>query len=182
MYSFFRLIKNHRLSHVKECRWCLLLQSDLDITVRLIKAGAKVDQRDSRGNTPLILAAKQGLTDLVAILIHADAFIDSVNRLGRTALHEAAEGGHRGTIEYLIGEGADFNLIDSHGNTALQLCLKSGVATDDLLDYFDRDQRVMRMSSQEEIRDLINQVDAFHLAEDSTTHPYKKKTKAEIPD
>lgn len=61
---------------------CLLVQQDLDITIRLVKAGADVEQADADGNTPLHNAARRGLTDIVAVLLYAKAQIDRRNGRG----------------------------------------------------------------------------------------------------
>lgn len=82
MLTVCRLTKNHYSNHVRQSKWCLLLQRNVDITVRLLNAGAKVDQRDQHGNTPLILAAEHGNTDLMAVLLHYDAKIDVTNKDG----------------------------------------------------------------------------------------------------
>lgn len=71
-----------RPSLIERCRLCLLVQNDLDITIRLLKAGADVGQRDAAGNTPLHMAARCGQTDLLAVLIHAGADIDATNLRG----------------------------------------------------------------------------------------------------
>lgn len=72
-----------------ECRLCLLVQQDLDITIRLIKAGVDVEQADADGNTALHRAARRGLTDIVAVLIHAGAQLDRRNVMGLYDCHHA---------------------------------------------------------------------------------------------
>lgn len=64
---------------IKECRMCLLTQMDLDITVRLIKMGADVEQTDAEGNTPLHIAARYGKTEIVAVLLHSGASLNARN-------------------------------------------------------------------------------------------------------
>lgn len=52
---------------------CLLhyavLNNQVDIVKLLIKAGSVINLRDSNGNTPLILAARSGHTDIVKFLL-----------------------------------------------------------------------------------------------------------------
>lgn len=68
--------------HIASSRLCLLVQSDVDITIRLLKGGADVGQEDSAGNTALHFAARAGKTDVVAVLFHAGADIDATNSRG----------------------------------------------------------------------------------------------------
>lgn len=86
---------------VRSCGLCLLTQSDLDITIRLVKAGADVEQRDAEGNTPLHWAAKRGKTDIIAVLLHAGADIDAVNHRGWYSLKR---GVGRMNLFFLIGQ------------------------------------------------------------------------------
>lgn len=120
------------------CHLALLVQQDLDITIRLIKAGAPVDAaRDYEGSTALHWAARRGKTEILAVLLHAGAPIDAINQRGWTALHEAAWHGHADAVKYLISQGADCSLPDHEtGLTALQMALKSGIPSEDLCDYF----------------------------------------------
>lgn len=130
--------QDHRQAPLAECHLALLVQQDLDITIRLIKAEAPVSTaRDHEGSTPLHWAARRGKTEMLAVLLHAGAPIDAVNRHGWTALHEAAWHGHADAIKYLISQGADCSLPDHRtGLTALQMALKSGIPSEDLCDYF----------------------------------------------
>lgn len=129
--------QDHR-QPLADCQLALLIQQDLDITIRLIKAGAPVSTaRDHEGSTPLHWAARRGKTEMLAVLLHAGAPIDAVNMHGWTALHEAAWHGHADAIKYLISQGADCSLPDHRtGLTALQMALKSGIPSEDLCDYF----------------------------------------------
>ncbi|PJF18993.1 hypothetical protein PSACC_01188 [Paramicrosporidium saccamoebae] len=123
-----------------DSRMCLLTQVDLDITVRLLKMGADMFQRDAEDSTPLHLAARYGRTENVAV----------------SALHEAAQGGHGPVLQLLISKGGDCTLQDVDGKTPLQLALAHGIRTEDLLDY---------LTMEEDLRTLINRVEELQLDE-----------------
>ena len=78
----------------------------------LLKYGADVTAADSRGITPLHLAAGLGSDDLVQQLIAAGADVnaqDHVRENGggqETPLHRAAVGGHLEALRQLIHGGA----------------------------------------------------------------------------
>jgi len=85
-----------------------------EITRILLRAGAKVDSRNSENYTPLIYASKQGHLDCVNALIKAGANVDLVEHLGNTALLWAVEqlkqnqpGNFKDVIQALLEAGAD---------------------------------------------------------------------------
>lgn len=69
----------------------------------LLRAGADKDALNVRGETPLILAAREGHLPVVEVLLAdgADVNIES-EFLGRTALISAAQGGHNGIVIALL--------------------------------------------------------------------------------
>lgn len=88
-----------------------------DVTARLIQSGAPVHTPDAHGQTPLHIAAVQGLTAAAEILIRAGATIDArahdtpagspVAWQGDTPLHLAVQNGHAQTAAFLLAQGAD---------------------------------------------------------------------------
>ena len=76
------------------------VQAELD-------AGADVNARKERGDTPLHLAARQGTAEVVQLLIAAGADVNARDEYGYTPLHSAAYNGTAETIEALIAAGAD---------------------------------------------------------------------------
>jgi ankyrin repeat protein len=68
----------------------------------LLDAGAQVDAAGDDGSTPLLLAAKQGLTDVVQQLLAAGANIHAASALGSTPLFAAAKKGHLAVVQLLL--------------------------------------------------------------------------------
>jgi ankyrin repeat protein len=72
----------------------------------LAERGAKVNRRDSSGNTELHLAAFKGYAELTKRLLALGAEVEAVNQSGRTALYYAAKLGYRSVADALIAGGA----------------------------------------------------------------------------
>ena len=97
----------------------------------LLKAGARVDAKDSQGRTPIHLAAKLTTPAALSLLVqHATNFDSILDSEGRTALHYAvttANGGYQPTIgtnaAVLLARGANPNIPDKHGLTPLHLAI-----------------------------------------------------------
>ncbi|MFA6107615.1 MAG: ankyrin repeat domain-containing protein [Candidatus Latescibacterota bacterium] len=92
----------------------------------LLAAGARVDQADRDGNTPLIKAAFDGRLDFAAILLAAGADVHQANRQGISALLAASAGGRTDLIEALLAAGADPNRATPEGLTPLMLAAARG--------------------------------------------------------
>ena len=73
---------------------------------------------NSRGKTPLILAAMEGHLDVVEFLIENGADVDAKDYAGRTALMEAALWCQWTVAKHLIKIGADIDVADVRGHTA----------------------------------------------------------------
>ena len=81
-----------------------------DIVEYLHQAGADVNIKDSDGNTPLMVAARQGCGDEVKYLHEAGADINIRNIYGNTAVMYAAQYRHGDIVRYLHQAGADINI------------------------------------------------------------------------
>jgi ankyrin repeat protein len=77
-----------------------------DLAVLLVERGAKLNRKDSVGNTELHLAATKGYAALARRLIGHGADVHAVNQYGRAALYYAAKHGYRRVADALIGGGA----------------------------------------------------------------------------
>lgn len=101
----------------------------------LIKCGAKVDNKDYFGNTPLSVAVKVGSLNLCSLLLAYGADVNlsadaplvaySHEALGGTPLLYAAKNGHEVLCLLLVRLGADGNVADSLGLTVLMYAAKT---------------------------------------------------------
>ena len=98
---------------------------------RLLDEGTSADFRDSRGRTPLFLAAMMGEADVVKLLLARDGVdinAQTESPYPMTPLYVAAEGGHLEVLRTLLQGGADVNLRSWRG-TALNRAVSSSNAT-----------------------------------------------------
>lgn len=86
---------------------------------KLIKAGVDLEVVNYYGSTALVLAAMDGLTDVVQALINAAANVNVVTTFGQTPLFFAVCGNHTKIAEMLIEAGANVSVSDNQGSTAL---------------------------------------------------------------
>lgn len=80
---------------------------DTGKVVSFIDRGLDVNSVDPRGETLLIIAARNGYTDLVKALLARRAKVEAVNAVGETALAVAAFNGHVAVVEQLLAAGAN---------------------------------------------------------------------------
>ena len=73
-------------------QWLLLSLgfNHLDVARLLLNAGADADVKNRKGDTPLLFAAREGLSEAVRLLLTADADKDMKDASGRTALGVAS--------------------------------------------------------------------------------------------
>ena len=79
----------------------------------------RVNQKDEKGFTPLILAAYYDQQEVAQVLIGAGAVIDDKDASGNTALMGACFKGYKSTVELLLKNGAEVNTQNHNGATAL---------------------------------------------------------------
>lgn len=129
----------------------------------------RIDVRNARDESPLMLAALRGQETLVVHLVSRGA---AVNKSGWTPLHYAATGGHLRVAAFLIGAHADVNAESPNGTTPLmmaamyassdmvKLLLESGaeayLRNDQGLDAEDFAQKAGREDSARLIRQVLS--------------------------
>ena len=97
----------------------------------LVERGAKLNRKDSRGNTELHLTALMGNTDLTKFLIEHGSEVNAMNNYNHTALYYAAKHGYRSVADVLIAAGAKKNTINESNYSKpkqLSVILKEGEA------------------------------------------------------
>jgi len=102
-----------------------------------LKYGAKINEVDDRGRTPLHYAfvkinnpLETSKIDPVEVITsyvsQKDCNVTIKDAWGSTALHYAAQRGSQVCCLTLLTKGADVNAKDNEGNTPLAIALKSG--------------------------------------------------------
>jgi len=88
-------------------------------------------------DTPLIVAAAYGHTEVVKLLLERGAHVNTGNEGGETALHYAARHGHTKVMQILLEHGADPKLKGTGCGTPLQWAVRGGQnrSVKTLLDY-----------------------------------------------
>jgi ankyrin repeat protein len=97
----------------------------------LVENGAKLNRKDSAGNTELHLAATKGYADLAQVLVAHGVDVNAVNGDNRTALYYAAKHGYRRVADALLAAGAkESAIVETNFGKAPQLAaaLKEGEA------------------------------------------------------
>lgn len=98
------------------------LKNRAELVRLLLAAGAKVNFRDSSGQTPLLLAARSHAdAGIVGLLLSAGADVSARNEEASTALHEAAGAGNMAVVELLLKHGANPDALDKDGRKPLDM-------------------------------------------------------------
>jgi len=103
-------------------------EGNLDVLKQYIESGVDCDQRNSGGQTPLILAAEAGHLALVKYLLHRGAKLNYKSKHGgeETALIMAANSNHLEVVRELLEHGADPDASDNEGISALMTAASWG--------------------------------------------------------
>ena len=92
----------------------------------LLSAGAKVNDRDSGGETPLMMMDKDATSDLVWDLINAGAKVNLKDKSKNTALMSAASANNLDALRTLLDVGAEMDIQNDEGRTALMIAASEG--------------------------------------------------------
>jgi ankyrin repeat protein len=85
-------------------------RNDEAAVAQLIAQGANVDEVDSGGNAPVVMAAYLGYAAILRRLLEAGASVAALDPdMKATALHAAAYAGHASTARLLIDYGIDMD-------------------------------------------------------------------------
>lgn len=108
------------LAALSRCLHVAVVRDRPLVVKALLAAGARGDARDDDDRTPVVLAARDGKTAILAALLGAPGADASRDQ----ALVEAAAGGHAAAVELLLAAGARPDFVTPRGNSALGLARK----------------------------------------------------------
>jgi len=91
--------------------------------VLLADPRTEIDHANDHGETPLMMAALRGQTDMVRALLDRGA---RLNRSGWTPLHYAASGGDPALVALLLDRGAEIDALSPNGTTPLMMAARYG--------------------------------------------------------
>lgn len=97
-----------------------------EIVSMLIANGAKVNDPDIVGKTPLHIAVEGKSQEIVELLLDYGASLSTKDKLGRTPLHQSSIEGYQEITELLLAAGAAVNEKDDAGKTPLDYARKHG--------------------------------------------------------
>lgn len=107
---------------------------DIGQVDRLIKSGAAIDEKNSAGETPLLLAVQQDRTAIAEALMQAGASINAQAANKDTPWLLAGASGRTDIIRAMIPRGPDFAIRNRYGGNALiPACERGHVETIKLL-------------------------------------------------
>ncbi|KAK5717515.1 Ankyrin repeat domain-containing protein 61 [Elasticomyces elasticus] len=91
----------------------LITAMEFDILSMLMSAGARLNDRNAKGQTPLHLAVEHGLVTMVALLLRCEANVEVSTVEGLTPLHICALGGntHAQIATLLLDKGASLKAL-----------------------------------------------------------------------
>ena len=104
----------------------VIKSDDRDAALKLIQAGADVNQAQADGTTALHWAVYRVDPDLVKALLARGARPNATNRFGSSPLAEAATLGDAGIVKLLLAAGATADLKNADGETPLLLAAHAG--------------------------------------------------------
>ncbi|KOB75092.1 Tankyrase-2 [Operophtera brumata] len=111
----------------------LLLQRGADVMEMLIRKGARVNEKNKDGQTPLHVATDHAHLDAMDLLLRHGMYLDAMDLLlqhgnGLVPLHNACSYGHFEVTELLVSAGAGVNAADLWRFTPLHEAAAKGKA------------------------------------------------------
>ena len=107
-------------------------QGKLPEVERLIKGGVDIDVEFALGETPLMIAAQNGHSDVVKFLVNHGANVSARDKRGKPCLLHSI--GHPEILKFLVDKGAEVNARDGNGWTVLMHAVANAQTMAILLD------------------------------------------------
>jgi ankyrin repeat protein len=99
---------------------------NLDMFRKMVNSIVQTHDKHLHESVCLILAAKNGRTDVIQHMLQEGCNIDQQNEEGYTAIYAAASRGQTKTVEFLIKHSANLNIASTSGMTPLLSSLENG--------------------------------------------------------
>ncbi|TKT78131.1 ankyrin repeat domain-containing protein [Aquamicrobium sp. LC103] len=93
--------------------------NDAALITRLLAEGAKIDARDDRGATALLVATHVDAIDAARALIEAGADVNAKDSINDSPYLYAGARGHLEILKLTLAQGADLKSTNRYGGTAL---------------------------------------------------------------
>jgi ankyrin repeat protein len=111
--------------HRTSLMWALC-NGHAEVALFLLKWGATYDWKDNLGLTPLHLAARTGLTDMVEALVKRGVKPDLLGRSKITPLMLACQEGQLDVVDWLVDQKQKLDRKDAQGDTAMIYACRGG--------------------------------------------------------
>ena len=107
------LVKILKPNKARQALWEGVRNSNMKRVKWALDKGAKINQQDGAGETPLHIAARNGKLRIVKLLESKGADLNMKNNNQCLAAHLASENYHYDVVEYLISKGTNANTLCS---------------------------------------------------------------------
>ena len=107
------LVKISKPNKTQQALWEGVRNSNMKRVKWALNKGAKINQQDGAGDTPLHIAARNGKLHIVKLLESKGADLNMKNKNQCLAAHLASENYHYDVVEYLILKGTNANALCS---------------------------------------------------------------------
>ncbi len=153
---------NHLNQNNENFLHIMILNNKIESVKWLEKKGIKLNSQDSKGNTPLMLASKDGFLSAIDLLLEKNANVNLENYSGYTALDFAVYNGHFVAYKKLKPFVKDLNKKNKKNESILHFAVKSQnlQIIDDILEEkrFINDDSILFYKESFENIDILNKL------------------------
>lgn len=115
--------RKYTQSEIDRQLFAAVQKSQADKIKSLVESGANLNAEDEKGNTPILLAARQGNLAILKLLFDLGANNDRMDDALRIA---AGESSLTDCVAYLLARGANVNAMNDKGRTPLAMAVWQG--------------------------------------------------------